>query len=475
MPFAFAPHNLIVLAVLGLSAFLYLIMQQPKHAFKLGWAFGFGWFGFGGWWLADTFQTYGHLPYIVGLFVVVLFGLIMGSFLAFWAWFAVKLRQKDYELFWIFPLVGVLEEWLRSFLFTGLPWAALGNLLLETPASSWISIFGNYGATLILLLAVSSLVFLVTTKHRKLATLGLTICLLALIFSPRIEVPNKPTHQAALIQPNTAQDQKWDAAFAQNIMFGLAKLSAQAGDVDIIVWPEAAVPMYLSHAPNWNAWLTKQINTWHAPVIFGGIKLIDNHNRTPKKSQSVLFLAQQGETARPFVGKHHLVPFGEYVPAWMPWLSKLVPDIGDFEQATDNGILTVGEQKFGSLICYESIFSDEAAARVEQGANVIIVATNDAWYGKSPATWQHTQAAQVRAIETGRYVLRAANTGISAIISPDGKIQKSMPWWQDGIVLGRYQPLTHITLYQQWGNIPVLILVFLGLGFGLVQRYRGKR
>ncbi|MDX8388102.1 MAG: apolipoprotein N-acyltransferase [Ghiorsea sp.] len=475
MPFAFAPYDILPLAVLGLAGWLYITMKHPEHAFKLGWLFGFGWFGFGAWWLADTIHIYGHLPYILGLLSIAVLGSIMALFFALWAWGLSKLNQSKSDVLWLFPILGVFEEWVRCFLFTGLPWTALGNLSLDTPLAAWVSVLGSYGVTFIILLCVNSLVLLFQKTTRKHALVGLAITAGFILFPPHIVTPEQPSRSVVLIQPNIPQDQKWDEEFVQNTMFRLAALSAQNADVDLIVWPEAAVPFYLSRAEGWNAWLNAEFKSLQTPVIFGGIKLNDHLTDLTRKSQNGLFLSHIGTEQRQFVGKHHLVPFGEYVPDWVPWVEKLVPDIGDFEPASDTGILTLNNEKFGSIICYESIFPEEAAARVALGANVLIVVTNDAWYDDSPAAWQHLQASQMRALETGRYVLRATNTGISAIISPDGKIQSTIPWWQEGVVKGHYQPLNHTTPYQQWGDKPVLILMFLGLGLALFRFYRGKQ
>lgn len=472
MPYAFAPYHFWWLGFVALAAWLYLLLKHPQQWFKLGLAFGFGWFGFGAWWLADTLQIYGHLPYALGLLSITILGLIMSMFFVAWAWLLQALLRHQHQALWLFPALGVLVEWVRSFLFTGLPWTALANLSSNTAIASWISIMGSYGAAFIILLMASSLTLLFYANTRKYALISASMCALFWLFSPTISLPEHPTHTAALIQPNIPQDQKWDANFLNHTMQTLTTLSAQAANtqkLDLIIWPEAAVPFYLSRSPSWNHWLTTQMQSWQTPVIFGGIKLLDSG-----KSQNGLFL-EHGDATRQFVGKHHLVPFGEYVPSWLPWLSKLVPDIGDFEPATDQGMLKLGSQTIGSIICYESIFPDEVRHRVSQGANVLVVVTNDAWYDTSPAAWQHLQASQIRAIESGRYILRATNTGISAIIAPDGSIQNTMPWWQKGIVIGHYQPLSHITLYQQWGDTPILTLVFFLLILGGYQRWQHQR
>jgi len=393
----------------------------------------------------------------------------MRFFIMLWAWLFGILNHPRITL-WLFPSLAVLEEWLRSFVFTGLPWTAIGNLLVDTPASSWISIVGSYGAAWFIVFIATTLVLLLTSEHKKQAAVALAACLCVIFFSPRIDVPKHPTHTAALVQPNIPLDKKWDASFVRETMFRLVLLSEQAPDADLIVWPEASVPMYLSRNPGWDKWLAQTTQHWHGALAFGGIRLTDTG-----KSQSGLFLAEKNQEKRTFAGKHHLVPFGEYVPSWLPFLGKMIPDIGDFEPASDNGVLTMHDQKLGSIICYESLFVEEAFARVRNGANVLIVVTNDAWYGKSPAAWQHFQASQVRAIENGRYVLRAANTGITAIIAPDGSIQKTMPWWEAGVVIGTYQPLNHATIYQQYGNTPIFTLAFAILLLAGYPLYRKEK
>ncbi len=475
MPYAFSPFHYWWLIILAFAGWLHLLIQYPKHPLKLAGAFGFGWFGFGGWWLADTIQIYGHLPYIAGLAVVGILAFMFTLFILFWAWSFSKLHQNKLDILWLFPALGTLEEWLRSFVFTGLPWTAIANISVDTPASSWLSVVGSYGITFFILLIVAALVLMLQHQTRKHALLTLAASGALIFIAPPIEVPTSPSHSVALIQPVTPQDHKWDAKFIQDIMFKLVLLSEQGKDADLIIWSEAAVPMYLLRNPNWDAWLQEQVNQWHGALAFGSLNLAVGN-----KAQSGLFLAQKGEEKRQFVGKHHLVPFGEYVPSWLPFLGKIVPGLADFHPATDDGVLTMHdvngkEQKLGSIICYESMFPEESFNRVRNGANVLIVVTNDTWYGRSPAAWQHFQASQVRAIENGRYVLRAANSGISAIIAPDGTITATMPWWQEGVVKGKYQALFKQTLYQKWGDTPILSLIFFILAMAGFQSYRRER
>jgi len=458
MPFAFAPYHYVWLAILSLAGLIWLI--QSKYPFIIGYSFGFGWFGFGAWWLAPTVHEYGGLPWIAAILVPTLMGLIMGLFPALWAWCCIKIARfngKPYALLLLLPFTAIMMEWLRGHVFTGLPWTSMGNLVLDTPASAWLSFFGAYGMAFLPVLLAASLALLWQPKQRKLAIVAILFSSIFIFFSPSINKLETPESRVALIQPNIPQDQKWDAQFLQQSLQSLATLSEkEAAKVDLIIWPEAAVPFYLERNPNWQRWLDEQMNNWKTPVLFGSLKFFSDTG----DSQNGLYLFEPNSTSKKqFTGKHHLVPFGEYIPSWLPWLRKIGPDIADFQAATDNGILSTGLSQFGSLICYESLFPEEARQRVQAGANVLVVVTNDAWYGHSPAAWQHFQASQARAIETGRYVLRVGNTGVSAIIAPNGKITATAPWWTTTAVTGTYRTSNSITNYQAWGDRPAFIFV----------------
>lgn len=455
MPFAFSPHDQLWLGLLGLGGWAWLLRRGS--GFVNGLFFGFGWFGLGGWWLADTFHVYGHLPYAAALPAVALAGAVLGLFPALWGWGVASLRRQEADVVLLFPMLAMAEEWLRGHVFTGLPWTALGNLILDTPAVGWGSIIGVYGSSLIPSLIAAGCALLFVASARKAALGALASAAVIVLAAPSLDAGSGPLRRVALIQPNIAQNQKWDAAFLQETMARLALLSDRAmqQQPDLIIWPEAAVPFFLEDAPQWEAWLNTRVNAWNRPLLFGGLKRVD----AMRSIENGLFLQLPGVKKRSFAGKHHLVPFGEYVPSWLPWLHKLVPDIGDFHAATDSGILIAGNEHYGALICYESIFPDEARARVAAGATVLVVVTNDAWYGTSPAAWQHLQAARMRAVETGRFVLRAANTGVSAIIAPDGSLTAGIPWWTEGVVHGTYRALQRQTFYQQWGDKILLILI----------------
>jgi len=453
MPFTFSPYDQNWLAIPVLAFWLWLTLRGSS--FWIGYGFGFGWFGFGAWWLAPTLHTFGHLPWVVAGFCVMLVGAVMALLPAIWAWLTVRVAGQTGWLLFSFPLAAVATEWLRGHIFTGLPWTALGNLTLNTPAIGWAAWFGVYAMALLPALAAVSLILLLRQGSRGWGGLGLLATTLLVVLAPSPEQGEGVRYQATLVQANIPQDRKWDAAFVNETMFRYAALSSPA-ESDIIIWPEAAVPFFLSRTPGWDAWLGDQVATWQRPLLFGGLKLTGNNT-----ANNGLFVHDAKVPDREFAGKQHLVPFGEYVPSWIPFLHALVPEIADFRPAEDDGVVKARSLHYGALICYESLFPEQARSRVKHGAQVLVNVTNDAWYGTTPAAWQHFQAARMRAVETGRYVLRAANTGVTAIIQPDGKVISSLPWWTQAALKGEFQVSDSHTRYVQWGDWPLLVCLFL--------------
>ncbi len=465
MPWAFAPYALRWLGVLALSGLVLLLRTTPP--FRAGLFFGLGWFGVGAWWLAPTFHHYGHLPWWLASVCVGLVGLSLAWIPALGCWLAVRCAGRGTGLLLGFPLAAVCMEWLRGHVFTGLPWTALGNLVLDTPFAGWVSSFGVYGASLLPALAASAFALIIGRETRKLGVLALGVLALLGVLAPRPGIADGPGRQVRLVQPNIPQDVKWDASFLDATMRRLARLS-EGKPVDLVVWPEAAVPFLLEQAPGWRNWLARLSRTLQAPIAFGGL-----HALGGGKAQNGVFLVDPETAGLSFAGKRHLVPFGEYVPAWAPFVHTLVPEIADFVPARDPPLLVAGDQRIGVLVCYESIFPEEARSRVLAGANVLVNVTNDAWYGTSPAAWQHLEAARMRALETGRFVLRAANTGVTAIIAPDGRILRQLPWWTEGTLAGTYRLQETGTGYLAWGDAPLFVAPLM-LGALALVRWRRR-
>jgi len=468
MPFAFSPHEFKPLAILALAGALHLARRQAPWA--TGFAFGLGWFGLGAWWLAVTLHTYGPVVWPIAVLAVLLLGAMLALFPALWCGLSLRFAGRGAPLLLVFPAVVALLEWLRGCFLTGLPWTSLGTLLLDTPAIGWGAVVGVYGAALLPALFAAALALLADKPTRQPAAIALGVALLLFVLAPSPYAADGPAQKVALIQANIPEDRKWDTAFLLETLRRYRSLStAAATEADLLLWPEASLPFFLEEHPEWDQWLADLLAGWQRPLLYGGLKLGPQGEAT-----NGLFLATPGDArtaaARPFVGKRHLVPFGEYVPEWLPFIRTLGPGVGDFRPVNGGPLLlTQGDNRFGPLICYEALFPEEARARVAAGANVLVTVTNDAWYDRSPAAWQHLQGARMRAVESGRYLLRAANTGVSAIVAPDGRIEATMPWWQQGSVVGEFRTASSMTPYSRFGDWPMagLAVTLLLIGYGL--------
>ncbi|MDX8392907.1 MAG: apolipoprotein N-acyltransferase [Mariprofundaceae bacterium] len=453
MPFAFSPYDYKWLAIAALTGWILLLNGR---AFSQGYAFGLGWFGLGAWWLAPTFHTFGPLAWVWAVLATLAVGAALAVFPALLAWLSWRLANADRtRMLLLLPLLVVGEEWLRGHLFSGLPWTPLGSLLLDTPAIGWAAWIGVYGAALLPVGMAAALAgFFVSGKPVRAAAV-LMLLLAAYIGAPSPFTAEGKKHRVALIQASIPQQLKWESGFLDDTVSRYARLSREAAQhSDLIIWPEVAIPLFFEHAPAWRQFLLAQMQTWGKPVLFGGLKLGDDGS----SAYNGLYLFQPGATELEFVGKRHLVPFGEYVPSWLPFMHALVPNIADFKPTGDSGVLAQNTARYGSLICYEAIFPEQGRDRAAH-ASVLVNVTNDAWYGRTPATWQHLQAARMRAVENGRYLLRAANTGVSAIVAPDGAVVNSMPWFEQGVVYGEYRESMRQTPYLRYGDLPLLALL----------------
>ena len=463
MPLAFSPWDWKWAAVLAMAGWLLLLRRGP--ALITGWAFGLGWFGLGAWWLAPTFHQFGPLAWPWAVLAVALVGAALGLYPALLGWAARRLAGgSELRMLALFPLLVVGEEWLRGHLFTGLPWTSLGSLLLDTPAVGWAAVVGADGAALLPALAAASLAALALDWRPGAA--GLAVAAVLVAAAPAPWRADGAAHRVALVQADIPQRLKWDAGFLNETMARYARLSARAASrAEVIVWPEAAVPMFLSRAPGWRDWLARRLRAWNRTLLFGGLRLTGGG-----QAENGIWMFEPGSDAWRFVAKRHLVPFGEYVPDWIPFLHRIVPGIADFRPGRDAGVLSAARSRYGSLVCYEAIFPDEARARARAGASVLVNVVNDAWYGRTPAAWQHLQAARMRAVETGRWLLRAANTGVSAIIAPDGRVKASRPWFSQGLVTGEYRDSRAVTPWMRWGDAPLLLLGLPALALAFWRR-----
>ena len=476
---AFAPFDWWPIAVLAPAALFALIRGLPPR--RAGWtgaAFGAGLFAFGTYWLYTCLHVFGLVP--IWLTLILQLGLIglMSLYMAALCYLANRfwLKPGATRAWLVLPVLWVLLEWLRGWFLSGFPWLSLGYALIDSPLKNWAPLFGVYGVSwAAVTIAVALNVFLtpgVPTSRRLFALGGIAVLSLSSVALGRIDWTRAagPPLAIAAVQGAVPQDQKWQAKNIDATMARYSKLTAQAWGARLIVWPEAALPVLASLIPDYLQRLKQDGRAHGADFAVG---LVNYDFATKRYYNGLLVLSDPGGG---WYYKRHLVPFGEYfpVPAFVrAWLRLMSLPYDDITPGPENQPLrSAAGQKLGLTICYEDAFGSRQL-KVLREATLLINVTNNAWYGDSTAPHQHLQIARMRALEAGRYLVRAANDGITAVIGPHGDIAARLPQFQEAVLQADVQPMTGLTPYARVGNYPVIIALSSLLGVAVWRRRRG--
>lgn len=458
---------------------------RPRSAF--GWGTGFGTLAYTGvlFWIYVVVHVHGHAPPWVAVLAVLALslyvGLHVGLAASLVAWLAPRAGAPGVL---VLPAAWVVAEYLRTFdLFTGFPWAFLGySAHLNPPLLALAGLGGVYGLSFLL---ASFAALLAERRWRPALLLFAVAHALGFAWGVRSlpgEPPPAERRWVGLVQANIPQDQKWDperaeAAFAAHLE--TSRLAALAGHLDLIVWPEAAVPVLLEREPSFRRDLVELARETGSPLVVGGIGFAipeapPGAQRLPRYYNSVFFVGADGGVAERY-DKSRLVPFGEYVPAraLLGFLSGLATGIavGDITPGPGPRTFRVegptGDHAVSPLICYEVIYPSLVREAVLGGARVLLNVTNDAWYGRTSAPHQFLAIAALRSAETGRPMLRAANTGVSAVIDAAGLVRAGTPIFERRALRARIpEAKSGNTLYTRLGDWVVwtsfAILVSIG-------------
>jgi apolipoprotein N-acyltransferase len=469
----------------------------PRAGFWVGFAFGMVHYCSLIYWTAYTMRVYGALPWFQAVFVLLLFAMVLSAFTGLFGWTVCLLAGRPAWMPAVAPAAWGLVEWLRTWIFTGFPWELLGysqydRLWVIQPAD----LFGVYGVSALIVLAnaVLALALLCWAEKpwqhqpvpRRLVVRGGVVvgCLLLLtagygIYRMNV-VDGRVAHaehaEVAVVQGNIDQGVKWDPGFQMLTTAKYKELSAKAAEqgADLIVWPETATPFYLFHDKVLTRMVIQGIEDARVDFIIGSPN-VELGGETPAYFNSAYLIEADGDVAGKY-DKVHLVPFGEYVPfeRWIPFIDKMVAQVGDFKAGDRGNTLMWRDHPVGMLICYEGIFPNLARAMAGNGARILVNITNDAWFGRTGAAYQHFSMAVFRSVENRRFFARAANTGISGFIDPNGRILAATELYQDAVLSARVALLSETTLYTRWGDWPLVIICLLLCAAAAVKR-RSKR
>jgi len=462
---------------------------SPRTAFRIGFTSGLCAYAIILYWINIVVTHYGHLPWAVSIPIYLMLVAWLAIFYGLTTLVACVGERSGVKSAFSLPVAWVAFDLIRSFLFSGFPWAMLGHSQYRTlPLIQIADVTGVYGITLLIVLANVVLYRVLravsgnAVPYPVKSALLLVIALIATIFYGfnRLNSPEAATGgpmRVALIQGNIDQDVKWSPAFREETMDIYLRLTREAGKggVDLVVWPESAVPFFFQDEPvlaERVRVLARELNTW----IFLGSPAHELRDGRNTFLNSAFVIAPSGETVARG-DKMHLVPFGEYVPLkqLLPFVNKLVVGIGDFSPGEHAAPLKVGRTEAALLVCYEAIFPELAREYVRNGARILVNITNDAWYGRSSAPYQHFSIAVFRAVETRTPMIRAANTGITAIIDQNGHVRTMTGLFVEGFRTGEVKPGTGDSLYLIIGDAPAWLCVLLTAGIVGLAWFRQKK
>jgi apolipoprotein N-acyltransferase len=446
-------------------------------------------------WIPHTMINYGGIPtlasYGILLLLVVYVGLYVGVFTAGWTW---SLRRWPRGTVWLVPALWVAMEWMRAQVLSGFPWASLGySQYLNRPLIQIAELTSVYGVSFVLVLAnivIAQLLYSTVQRRGKgvwwpcvLAVLGVVMVWgyggWQLHQTSKAATPATAELGVALLQGNIAQDLKWDDAAREAIFSIYRTLTLEAAadsEVDLIVWPEAATPFFFANDRLFHVRQLHLAQEAGRPLLFGSPTYAREGDQDVMYNSA--FLVGPEATVLGRYDKIHLVPFGEYIPLrrFLFFLDKLVVGIGDFRSGEAYTVMPIPQGRFAVLICFEVIFPDLVRHFVRHGAQFLVNITNDAWFGYSSASYQHLSMVVLRAVENRLPIVRAANTGISAVIDPTGRLSQQTDLFGRTWIKARITPAEGgTTFYTRWGDLfayGCLLVTAAWLGWGLVgQRH----
>jgi apolipoprotein N-acyltransferase len=473
IPLGLAPFGWYPLTLLALAALSALLLgATPRNAFLLGWLFGLGQFGVGVSWVYISIYLYGQASLSLAVAVMLLFVAFLALYPAVMAWAVVRagVQPRGRFLVVVFPAAWTLTEWLRSWLFTGFPWLNVGYSQIDGPLLGFAPLLGVYGVGWLLALSAGLLVWVLRARGAgRLSGAAVLIALWATGFGLNQIHWTEPAGvplQATLVQGNIPQELKWQPSQQRATLERYVALTRQHLDSDLVVWPETAIPAFYDQVEEDFLEPLREELRGHEVALITGVPVLKRSSW--QYLNAVISLQQPGQ----FYYKVHLVPFGEYLPL-RDWLAQAldflpVPEADFSAGAPRQPLLTAAGHPFGASICYEVAFGEQLIEALPEAAFLVNV-SNDAWFGDSLAPHQHLEMARMRARETERYLLRATNTGISAIIDADGRVLTRTRQSQAETVSAAIEPRAGATPYVRWGNWPVVVLAALLL---LIRRRR---
>lgn len=485
--YSLAPYYAWGVAIVSVLVLYWLLLFKLSNlrAFLVGWAYGFGLWLSGAFWLYTSIHDYGAIAPWLAFLMIAIMAVVMGLFHAVSAWIFVRFFGKQPLGF---AALWVIQEWVKTWLFSGFPWLFVGYAYTDLfVATSMAPIIGIFGLSFLSVLLSASLVEAFRQKLGYLLIFFVTMgaCLLVYFINPSWTLATGKQLSVSLVQGNIAQMMKWDEAHQMDILATYANLSKSEWGQDLVVWPEGAIPAFQDELGDYiqtHAELAKSSGSaWVTGLPYKGFEDMSISHVFPPLYNAVLV---NGEGSGVYK-KQHLVPFGEYTP--FGGVLDLLPNLATNHAIMNHSrgkpnqpLLNIKDSKTGVAICYEVAYPDTTRQNAKN-SDFMITVSNDAWFGKSIGPYQHLQIVQMRAIETGRWFVRGTNNGVSAIINHKGELVKTANQFEKLVLRGYVQARQGETPVMRWGYVPILtlacVLIFLSVLAKLHHRYAlmGKR
>jgi apolipoprotein N-acyltransferase len=434
---ALAPFHVWGLALLSPLLLAELLRgQRPGRAARIGWMYGIGLWGAGVWWLYVSIHVYGFTPAWLSVIMVSLVAVIMGGLTAGMGWLYRRLQLDRHDLLTFAPLF-IAFEWMRSWLFTGFPWLYTGYAFLDTPLEHYAPVLGVFGVGLLAIGSAQLGLRLLTRGGRAwpAALLAAAVWGGGFGLGQVVWTHTDPARSltVSLVQGNIPQDMKWQMEWRDKTLDIYRQWSKNEWGRDLVVWPEAAIPMFQYEANEFLAEMENNALTGHSTLVtgipFADLRKLDKAG-IPPFYNSIAAIGQ----GYGLYYKQRLVPFGEYIPfesllrGSIPFFSRDMSSFSAGEPGQQP--LQVRDYRAGAAICYEVAYPDLTRQNARD-ADFLITVSNDGWFGHSIGPDQHLQMVRMRSLENGKWFVRATNNGISALINEQGKIVKTVPSFRD--------------------------------------------
>ncbi|MBT3425196.1 MAG: apolipoprotein N-acyltransferase [Gammaproteobacteria bacterium] len=471
MAFSFAPFEWWPLSIGAIVLLLYTIDKATiKQAVVCHYLFALGLFSVGISWLYVSIHTYGGASAALAVILVLLFVIFWSISFLPQAWlYARFIRQWRHGLVLGYPIIWVLGEWFRGWFLTGFPWFYLGYSHLQSPLASFAPIAGVLAVSLVACLLATFLFCLLVKRRKRYGVLSLSVFFLALGAAELEFVTPGKTIQVAAVQGNIDQHSKWQRSMVMPIVNHYRGLTEAVWGVDLVVWPEAAITVLRSDATSLLAPL-RQISQAKDTALLTGIPDLNDQGRFLNSAVVI------GNTPGQYV-KQRLVPFGEYVP-FERYLRGLIrffdlPMSRNVAGSPGQTPLMAGDISLSVSICYEVVYPELVRSNV-LAPGLLVTISNDTWFGRSSGPDQHMQIASMRALENGRYLLRATNNGITALVDHKGRIVSQLPRDTAAVLSAEVPIMQGLTPYHRFGQMPLLIglgLLLAGLRLSSKQQF----